>query len=287
MTAIESLDVKASSAICHIFRKLLNAVFTGSEDDDELSFKDKELLEDVLRYGTILEVAKRSGKNYGSLRYQVEKAVDRLTLRAKNLENKANRIVQAREEGSQSQHLIIAYRQKINSQKEEIKAAKAETAKVESKLKAYLRTQPQLEEFINLKPQYAILEQKLAVAQKELESAQKKVAKYEVELAPLRQTEKAYNKVAGYKTKYEAAKQTISQLKKQVSQLESKEKKLITQNQKLQSEIDRYNVNKQKGSSRDSDKITKLKNRIDSLENLFKEYKKRGLQAIMESDLID
>ena len=44
MTDIESLDVKASSAICHIFRKLLNAVFTGSEDDDELSFKDKELL---------------------------------------------------------------------------------------------------------------------------------------------------------------------------------------------------------------------------------------------------
>lgn len=91
MTDIESLDVKASSAICHIFRKLLNAVFTGNEDDDEMSFKDKELLEDVLRYGTILEVAKRSGKNYGSLRYQVEKAADRLTLRAKNLENKANR----------------------------------------------------------------------------------------------------------------------------------------------------------------------------------------------------
>ena len=130
------------------------------------------------------------------------------------------------------------------------------------------------------------MEQKLAVAQKELESAQKKTAKYEAELAPLRQTEKSYNKVAGYKPKYEAAKQTISKLRKQVSQLESKEK-LIAQNQKLISEIDRYNANKQKGSSRDSDRITKLKNRIDSLENLFQEYKKRGLQAVLESDLID
>ena len=170
---------------------MLNAVFTGSEDDDELSFKDKELLEDVLRYGTILEVAKRSGKNYGSLRYQVEKAADRLTLRAKNLENKANRIIQAREEGSQSQHLIIAYRQKISSQKEEIKAAKAETARVESRLKAYLESQPQLEELETLKTQYAILEQKLA------------------------ETEKAYKKVADYKPQYDDAKLTIKQLRKQ------------------------------------------------------------------------
>ena len=262
MTDIESLDVKASSAICHIFRKLLNAVFTGSEDDDELSFKDKELLEDVLRYGTILEVAKRSGKNYGSLRYQVEKAADRLTLRAKNLENKANRIVQAREEGSQSQHLIIAYRQKINSQKEEIKAAKAETARVESRLKAYLESQSQLEELETLKSQYAILEQKLA------------------------ETEKAYKKVADYKPQYDDAKLTIKQLRKQVSQLEKKEKTLTAKNQKLQSELDRYKANKQKESAHNSARITKLKNKVDSLENLFKEYKRRGLQAIVESDLI-
>ena len=113
-----------------------------------------------------------------------------------------------------------------------------------------------------IKTQYAILEQKLA------------------------ETEKAYKKVADYKPKYDDAKLTIKQLRKQVSQLEKKEKTLTAKNQKLKSDLDRYNANKQKESAHNSARIEKLKNKVDSLENLFKEYKRRGLSAVLESDLI-
>ena len=287
MTNIESLDIKASSAVSHIFRTLLNAVFSGDEEDDALSFQDKELLEDVLRYGTIAELARRSGKGYRTLCYQVETALDRLTVKAKALEIRANRIIQAREEESQSQLLITSYKQTIKKQKEAVKEAKAETAQMESRLKAYLEAHPQLEELINLKPQYSILEQKLAVAQDELESARNKIAEYEEELDSLRKIEKAYNEFVDYKPKYEEAKQTIVQLRKEISQLKSSKKNLITRNQKLQSELTQYKGNNQKGSARDSARYTKLKKRNESLENLLKEYKKRGLPVLLESDLID
>lgn len=78
MSEIETIDIKASYSVSRVLRTLLDAVFSRDDEDDMLSFSDKELLEDVLRFGTIAEVSRRKGVGYGSLLDQVEQALTRL-----------------------------------------------------------------------------------------------------------------------------------------------------------------------------------------------------------------
>ena len=78
MSEIETIDIKASYTVSRVLRTLLDAVFSRDDEDDMLSFRDKELLEDVLRFGTIAEVSRRKGVGYGSLLDQVEQALTRL-----------------------------------------------------------------------------------------------------------------------------------------------------------------------------------------------------------------
>ena len=68
---IETTDIKASSKVSQILWALLDAVSDGDENDEALSFYDKELLEDVLRFGTIAEVARRKEESYNKLRVKL------------------------------------------------------------------------------------------------------------------------------------------------------------------------------------------------------------------------
>ena len=76
---IESTDIKASYTASRVLWALLNTIFADDEDDDALSFSDKELLMDILRYGTIVEVSKLKGLSCYTVTKQLEQVLARLT----------------------------------------------------------------------------------------------------------------------------------------------------------------------------------------------------------------
>ena len=81
---IETTDIKASVTASHVIRSLLNAVFSGDEDDMQSS-QDKKLLEDVLLYGTMAKVAKRNGSNPQTVSIQLDGALSRFNKKISTL----------------------------------------------------------------------------------------------------------------------------------------------------------------------------------------------------------
>ena len=78
MIDIETTDIKASYTASRVLWALLNTIFADDEDD-ALSFSDKELLVDILRYGTIIEVSKLKGVSCYTVTKQLEQVLARLT----------------------------------------------------------------------------------------------------------------------------------------------------------------------------------------------------------------
>ena len=78
---IETNDIKASYTVSRVLWTMLDTVFAGDDEEDALSFSDKELLDDILRFGTIAEVARRKGASYKSVRLKVIQALERLITR--------------------------------------------------------------------------------------------------------------------------------------------------------------------------------------------------------------
>ena len=117
---IETTDIKASSKVSQILWALLDAVSDGDENDEALSFYDKELLEDVLRFGTIAEVARRKEESYNKLRvklirilYHISDKIEQInTLKEENLKLKESLAV--KEGINQKQNLELI---KISVQK--------------------------------------------------------------------------------------------------------------------------------------------------------------------------
>ena len=72
---IETNDIKASYTVSRVLWTMLDTVFAGDDEEDALSLSDKELLDDILRFGTIAEVARRKGASYKSVRLKVIQAL--------------------------------------------------------------------------------------------------------------------------------------------------------------------------------------------------------------------
>ena len=81
---------------------LLDAVFDGDDEDDALSFQDKMLLEDILRYGSFAEIRRRSGLSYYALKDRLDQALTRLYNKLPTLEENCH----LRQERSESRTLI-------------------------------------------------------------------------------------------------------------------------------------------------------------------------------------
>jgi hypothetical protein len=78
---IESTDIKASYTASRVLWALLNTIFADDEDDEALSFSDKELLMDILRYGTIVEVSKLKGLSCDTVRKHLNQVLERLNMK--------------------------------------------------------------------------------------------------------------------------------------------------------------------------------------------------------------
>lgn len=67
-----------SKTVSRLIWKLLDVVYDGDDEENCMSFSDKELIEDVLRYGTLSDVAKQKHVHYGTLLGQWERVIFRL-----------------------------------------------------------------------------------------------------------------------------------------------------------------------------------------------------------------
>lgn len=82
---------------CHLSRLLRRFVRIAVPDDDQLTFSDVELLDDVMRFGNLSTVAKKKGCSQALIGVRLHKILDQLEERVSQLENaKANAKAQER-----------------------------------------------------------------------------------------------------------------------------------------------------------------------------------------------
>ena len=124
----ETKDIKVNPVVSRLIWSLLDAVF--SNEDDALSFKDKMLLEDILRFGTIAEVAKQRGAKSNILTYEFNQALSRLRTKIDTIEKYTAQLKQQRD-GNQ---IIPTQNPKIEQLREENFDLKAKIAVLEHQL---------------------------------------------------------------------------------------------------------------------------------------------------------
>jgi len=140
---IETTDIKASYTVSRVLWTLLDTVFAGDDEEDALSFFDKELLDDILRFGTIAEVARRKGMNYETLRKKVGQAILRLEKKIKWIDIKEHQI---RHDLAKTQTLLEERNQKIKKLILEIIETKANLEMAQSALDNEKNKQTQRED---------------------------------------------------------------------------------------------------------------------------------------------
>ena len=108
-TPKDYLEIKPSKIVSDVIWTLLDAVFDGDDEADTLSFQDKMILEDILRYGTLAEIQRRSGSTYYALKERFDQALTRLYKKLPTLEE----YCQMRQELSENRALIQKLREDL------------------------------------------------------------------------------------------------------------------------------------------------------------------------------
>ena len=131
---IESTDIKASVAVSRVIWALLNAIFSGDEEDDVLSFQDKELLEDILRFGTMAEVGRRSGRTYYAISTQLASVLDRLDEKVNRIDGEMGKLARLQDEKIAMQAKIANYVNELNEKNIELLETKSELHQLKGSL---------------------------------------------------------------------------------------------------------------------------------------------------------
>ena len=126
----ETIDIKVSPIVSRVIWNLLDAVFSNDEEDDALSFKDKKLLEDILRYGSIAEVARQRSEKANIVTYDFNQALSRLRTKIATIQKYIAQLKQQRD-GNQ---IIPTQSPKIDQLREENFDLKAKIAVLEHQL---------------------------------------------------------------------------------------------------------------------------------------------------------
>ena len=71
----------------HLSRLLRRFVRVAVPDNEQLTFSDVELLDDVMRFGNLSKIAKKKGVSESTLSVRVRKIIDQLENRVSVLEN--------------------------------------------------------------------------------------------------------------------------------------------------------------------------------------------------------
>ena len=188
---IETTDIKASYTASRVLWALLNTIFADDEDDDALSFSDKELLMDILRYGTIVEVSKLKGLSCDTVRKHLNQVLERLNMKLEWLKENGPEIILER---AHAMMQVEACQQTIKRQELDLIEAKASIHQLKTQL---TQAQNKLERRDELKAKRM---EQIASLKKELLNADKTII-------DLRYTNrKLQNELESYKAKERKAK---------------------------------------------------------------------------------
>ena len=122
MSDIETTDIKASYTVSRVLWTLMNTVFENDEEDRILTFADKELLDDILRYGTIAEVARRKNIPASTIRAKLSQSLSHLEKKIKWIEIHEH---QLKRDLKNNKMLLSDSEQKNKELEEELKETKA------------------------------------------------------------------------------------------------------------------------------------------------------------------
>ena len=115
MNETETIEIKVSPTVSRVIWSLTDAVFSNDDEDDALSFKDKMLLEDILRFGTISEVARQRNEKANIVTYDFNQALSRLRTKIATIQKYIAQLKKQRD-GSQ---IIPTQSNKIDQLREE------------------------------------------------------------------------------------------------------------------------------------------------------------------------
>jgi chromosome segregation ATPase len=247
---IETTDIKASYTVSRFIWILLDKIFEGDDEEDALSFSDKELLDDILRFGTLAEVARRKGMTYNMIRKKTASALSRLEKKIKWIEIKEHQI----------RHELANAKIILNERDEKVKELELKIIE----MKAHLHL-----------AQAAISREKNKQTQREDDHQQEMLKMEYIKNDRISLAKEVVNLHVINQNNQEELEKISAELRK--------EKKA---NAKLQREKEAKDSALQKAlqnqHERASERETKLKNRIESLENLIEWYKQNGVSALAE-----
>lgn len=300
MSDIETTDIKASYTVSRVLWTLLNTIFGDDDDEEILTFADKELLEDILRYGTIAEVAKRKNTSASTIGHRLSQSLSHLEKKIKWIEIHEH---QQKRDLKNCQKLLSDSEQKYKELEEELKETRAKLCLAQYELirekdwpelqeerlkfdlvKSGLMQRDQktlVKEIIFLHTLNRKLQEELGASRQEIESLDQTASQLEsmredlqtvsqlraeletknAEIASLRKENfKKTSESIRYENLYTKSQKTVEQLRKE--------------NQSLKVVVKRYSTETNKGLRKmRSARENRLLRKIDTLENLVEWYK--------------
>ena len=275
---IETTDIKASYTASRVLWALLNTIFADDEDDDALSFSDKELLIDILRYGTIIEASKLKGVSCNKVSKQLEQVLARLTAKLDWLKENGPEIMLER---AKAMMQAEACQQTIKRQELDLIEAKANILYLKTRLtQAQNKLERKDDNKVKLRDQIESLKKELLNADKTIIDLRYTNRKLQSEL-------KSYKAKDGKLKEDKANEKLALQLKIMEAKAEerkteeAKAKQEAAETAKTQKQIENEDQLAQALTSlkKASAKEQALLRKITKLENLVEWYKRERFQS--------
>lgn len=125
-------DRYCSQHVVNILWRLINAAFEGDSEEDSLSFSDKELLEDVLRFDSLTKIAKQRHVTPATISNRLHKVVDRIEKKIISLGNASQLVAQAKNDKETKNLIICKNELAIKRLKMEVEVLNAQIAEGKS-----------------------------------------------------------------------------------------------------------------------------------------------------------
>ena len=129
------VDGKPGRSVVRLMWRLVNAVFRDVEDGKSLSFDEKTLLEDVLKYGTLKDVAKHHHEDPAVISARFNKAMERLDKRVGDLLNSKRELDALRMEMETYDFEIEARDIRLREMEEKLDNAESQNKRLQEQLR--------------------------------------------------------------------------------------------------------------------------------------------------------
>ena len=122
----------SASHVVNMLWRLINAAYEGDSEEEGLSFNDKELLEDVLRFDSLTTIAKHRHVTPTTIANYLQRLLDRIEKKIASLSQASQMQAQARNEKDTKDIIISRNEQAIKRLKTEVEQLKAKMTEDET-----------------------------------------------------------------------------------------------------------------------------------------------------------